>query len=296
MTSFEFNSWLYDWNLELKTKKRKILLILDNCPGHKITCSTSNIELLFLPKNSTSKLQPLDAGIIRSFKVKFYSYQLKSIVGKITNDVNIEKLFKELTIRDAIIYSKYAWDDVPEETIRQFCQDILKTKSLFTASKQPHSTLEETELDLKIECLDEVSKHVCLGDIVNEDEFLNFKPEFINFDFIKCKSSNRDRTDIEENDMNSTDSESEIKDVSYSEAVIALKTLKNYLFKKENFDQEIFESLKEIEKKIHSKKILVINLLLIGLIKNKKNSLIFLPPPFFCQILINPHFWHIIEV
>ncbi|KAG0442128.1 Tigger transposable element-derived protein 6 [Dictyocoela muelleri] len=94
MTSIEFKKWLFDWNCTLKEKNRKILLLLDNCTSHKSTIELSNIELFFLPKNSTSKLQPLDAGIIRSFKSKFFSYQLSSIVNRITPEVFIENLYK----------------------------------------------------------------------------------------------------------------------------------------------------------------------------------------------------------
>jgi len=50
MTGDIFTSWLLEWDDELKRQKRKILLILDNCPGHKTNFKPSYIELLFLPK------------------------------------------------------------------------------------------------------------------------------------------------------------------------------------------------------------------------------------------------------
>ncbi|KAG0435118.1 Tigger transposable element-derived protein 6 [Dictyocoela muelleri] len=117
MTAFEFNHWLFDRNNGLKSKNRKILFLLDNCSAHKITSEINNIELLFLPKNSMSKLQPLDAGIIRSFKAKYFGFQLSSLVNKITPGVLVEGLYKEITIKDVIIYSKYACDDVVNETL-----------------------------------------------------------------------------------------------------------------------------------------------------------------------------------
>ena len=70
MTSIFFEEWLNEWNAELSKVGRKIALVLDNAPCHpKLTLS--NIELVFLPPNTTSHLQPLDQGIIANFKVKY---------------------------------------------------------------------------------------------------------------------------------------------------------------------------------------------------------------------------------
>ncbi|KAG0434692.1 Tigger transposable element-derived protein 6 [Dictyocoela muelleri] len=104
----EFNRWLYGLNMNFKSKNRKILLISNNCPSHKLTIDLTNVKILFLPKNSTSTLQPLDIGIIRSFKANFYSYQLLSIVEKITNGVCIKNLYKSINFKDTVIFTKYA--------------------------------------------------------------------------------------------------------------------------------------------------------------------------------------------
>ncbi|KAG0433838.1 hypothetical protein DMUE_5381, partial [Dictyocoela muelleri] len=71
-----------------------------------------------------------DAGIIRSFKSKFFSYQLSSIVNRITSEVFIENLYKEITIKDAIIYSKYAWDDVKKIRLLIVGKKLLNSKMI----------------------------------------------------------------------------------------------------------------------------------------------------------------------
>ena len=43
---------------------RKVVLILDNCPGHVLVNNFSYIEIVYLPPNVTSVYQPMDMGII----------------------------------------------------------------------------------------------------------------------------------------------------------------------------------------------------------------------------------------
>ena len=57
---------------------RAVVLILDNCSAHIQTRDLANhgivlknTKLLYLPPNTTSKIQPCDAGIIRNFKVYY---------------------------------------------------------------------------------------------------------------------------------------------------------------------------------------------------------------------------------
>ena len=79
MTGEILNDILHSMNQKLKSKGRSVLLFMDNagCHPNDITSKYSNIKVLFLPPNCTSKLQPLDikkcfrkAGILdQSFQV-----------------------------------------------------------------------------------------------------------------------------------------------------------------------------------------------------------------------------------
>ena len=73
MTSEIMDSVLTKFNRKMAAAKRNILLFMDNTPCHpeNFAVSYSNIKVLFLPKNTTSRLQPLGVGIIRNFKVKY---------------------------------------------------------------------------------------------------------------------------------------------------------------------------------------------------------------------------------
>jgi len=69
-----FNEWLDTFNKRMIFEKRSILLILDNAPVHCHDTSLSNIELLFLPPNTTSKIQPLDQGVFILLNNNIRSY------------------------------------------------------------------------------------------------------------------------------------------------------------------------------------------------------------------------------
>ena len=66
-----FENWLRDWNRELVRQERKILLMLDKCFAHPRNLNISNIEIAFLPANTTSIVQPCDEWIIQCLKVHY---------------------------------------------------------------------------------------------------------------------------------------------------------------------------------------------------------------------------------
>ena len=47
---------------------RKIALLIDNCPADPSVSDLPNVQLVFLLPNTTSVLQPIDQGVIRSLK------------------------------------------------------------------------------------------------------------------------------------------------------------------------------------------------------------------------------------
>ncbi|KAG0440948.1 Tigger transposable element-derived protein 6 [Dictyocoela muelleri] len=117
MTNDCFNKWILYISEYFKKQNRKIVLVLDNCTSHRLSVCVENIKLIFLPKNSTSVLQPLDAGIIRSFKSKVYKLQIKNVISRLDENNNIEEIYKSINTKDAIIYSHWAWNDVTQECI-----------------------------------------------------------------------------------------------------------------------------------------------------------------------------------
>ncbi|KAF7685301.1 Tigger transposable element-derived protein 6 [Cucumispora dikerogammari] len=117
MTGEVFIKWLLDINDEMKLSKRKILLLIDNCPAHNINNQYSNIEIMFFPKNTTGILQPMDREIICNFKLFFNRYKLSNVLDQVEKGGSVYDIYKKITFRDTIIYSELTYNDVSQTTI-----------------------------------------------------------------------------------------------------------------------------------------------------------------------------------
>lgn len=65
MTTEIFLKYIKHLNRSFVYARRKVAILVDNASVHKLKEEFSNIKLIFLPANTTSKLQPLDAGILK---------------------------------------------------------------------------------------------------------------------------------------------------------------------------------------------------------------------------------------
>ena len=122
MTSVIFDNWLKKWNFQLKTKEndRKICFIIDNCSAHALLENYSNIEVLFLPPNTTSLSQPCDAGIIYSFKAKYRQFLLEKII----QNHDDAQIFGKINFLDALRIVRRAWDAVTLQTVKKCFQKV----------------------------------------------------------------------------------------------------------------------------------------------------------------------------
>jgi transposase-like protein len=80
MVSSIFEEWLRNLDRRFMREKRKVLVFVDNCAAHPPIPNLKSITLKFLPPNTTSKLQPMDQGIINNLKVKYRQKLLKYII------------------------------------------------------------------------------------------------------------------------------------------------------------------------------------------------------------------------
>ncbi len=68
MTSEIFTEFLQNLNKKMKQNDRKIALIIDNCSAHP-SIPLSNVKLIYLPPNATSRLQAMDMGVIHTLNL-----------------------------------------------------------------------------------------------------------------------------------------------------------------------------------------------------------------------------------
>ena len=68
MTSELFEEWVRENDRKFALEGRKVALVIDNCTAHPNIENRKSVTLCFCPPNTTSCLQPMDQGVIRSLK------------------------------------------------------------------------------------------------------------------------------------------------------------------------------------------------------------------------------------
>ena len=119
MTGAIFREWLADLNERFMKEDRKILMLLDNFPGHLVD-STSNIKLAFFPPNQTSKVQPLDLGIIKSYKDHEAAARAKHRRDNMDLYDNIKDYSKSVDVLQASKWIVKGWKKTKKRTMRNY--------------------------------------------------------------------------------------------------------------------------------------------------------------------------------
>lgn len=115
MNELLFTEWVRNLDLEMQRQGRKILLLMDNFSAHYIEYEPKNVQLEYLSPNLTSHVQPLDAGIIRTFKAL---YKRETCIRAVElEEAGVEDIWK-INILEAIMQAKRCWKEVKVSTIR----------------------------------------------------------------------------------------------------------------------------------------------------------------------------------
>ena len=91
MNSSVFKEWLLNLDKEMRAAQRNILLLVDNVSSHSLgDIVMTNVVVQKLPPNTTTYLQPLDAGIIASFKARYRTRQIDEAIDRFDAGEDVE--------------------------------------------------------------------------------------------------------------------------------------------------------------------------------------------------------------
>lgn len=123
MTCELFEEWLDNVNQAMGEQERNILLFTENTHLHSRGSNLSNVKVKFLPANTMSKLQPLDQGIIRAFKMCYRRLFLSWILSEMETAASMLELCKSISVLDAIWWIDQAWCGITRPTVIRCFQD-----------------------------------------------------------------------------------------------------------------------------------------------------------------------------
>ena len=239
MTSDLFIEWLVEWDRSLQLKKRKILLLVDNCPAHPTPPSLKSIKLMFLPPNTTSIIQPLDQGIIKCLKQLYRKSLCESILSKLESNPaeKADKLARQTTLLDAIINCASAWQKITSATISNCFR-----KGGFTVASDDDVYVEEVPV-------------IPAPQGYNQDMFEEFSPqdenaeltaELQDADIVAAVRGTNETTPESDNDND--DAEAEVCKPSITEALKSCQTLMDFF--KLNGDLDRYQKIQNLQSDI----------------------------------------------
>ena len=132
-----FDDWFKNYFIpEVKTYCQendipfKILLLLDNAPGHPINLNlhNPNVNVVFMPSNTTSLIQPMDQGVIVTFKRFYLRETFKQAIHDIDSDkakkTTLKDFWSNFSIYNAIENVDTAWNEMKKKTMKKTWKNL----------------------------------------------------------------------------------------------------------------------------------------------------------------------------
>ena len=73
-------------NRKMKMQNRNVVLFLDNGTSYQESTEKNLSSISFFLKNTKSRLQSLDAGIIRAFKLKYRRLLIRYVISRVDDN------------------------------------------------------------------------------------------------------------------------------------------------------------------------------------------------------------------
>ena len=97
-----FGEWIKKLDSSFRGQDRKVVLMINNCPAYPEIKNLPNINLIFLPPNMTSVLQPMDQGVIRSLKAHYRRRIVCLCIKSLDEDNPLPKITILRTIKNLV--------------------------------------------------------------------------------------------------------------------------------------------------------------------------------------------------
>ena len=236
-------------NRRFVAANRKVALLLDNtgCHPDNIETKYSNIKIIFLPPNTTSRLQPLDLGIIQNFKAFYRKLFLRYIVSRIDECETVSDITKSLNLLTAVRWVALAWKEVKEQTVLKcfrkagiLCgelEDMQVVSRPYSDGTDPFADLDESDdLQQLIDRTLPEGQSCSAAEYIQAEEDVPVQMEYDdNWDatFIEGLAEPEDSAEPDEEDedggSDNEDEEPEVKVKKFSEAIAMLDDVKAFL-------------------------------------------------------------------
>ena len=259
-------------NRNLARQKRRVILFLDNVSSHSpdLVSKFSNITVVFLPKNTTSRLQPLDAGIIKNFKAQYRKLIVQHALSKIDGStLTATQITKSINLLTAIRLVKQAWNAVSADTIVN-CFKHCGVQPRTDEVTDPFADLDEESQDEQEgdsgsqdeelqELVQQFDPELNPSDYINADEDLPTSDTYDNNENWRCElrdellSGSRAKklifseNDSEEEDESDVESPSTI--TTFREAIDCANNLLKFLTQKgeEQLSDSMFKLIQKVQ-------------------------------------------------
>ena len=241
---------------------RKVLLLIDSAPGHTggmLTilerASLLNTRVEFLPKNVTSLYQPLDQGIIRTFKAYYRRYWLSYMVDQVEQDRNP---LKTMNVLRAVQWAVAAWHEISPQTV----MNCFTHSTIFGPREGPQGTpsgYSEPQLEAELEVyLQQLSQAGQIRQLIPISNFININGE----DALTEPEASISQEAIEASivalydapDDEESDEEVEPQVIKLDEALDALERLKLYEGQQEDGNETLITALIKAERVIRGRR------------------------------------------
>ncbi|CAF1068605.1 unnamed protein product [Brachionus calyciflorus] len=263
MTGDKWLKWLKWFDDQLT---RPSLLLVDNCSAHVKSSQVEykNLQIIYLPPNTTSLIQPMDAGIIKNFK----SLYRKLLVSHWVQLFDSNKKLDPISIKKCIDFIDDAWHSMDQITIKRCWKntgilpdfildklgDLSKSTVDFSSEKNFEYSLKklremDPNLDMEPQEYVDVDESCPVAYTPDDDEIIR---EVLVENKLKDVSNNAALSNSEEDEE---DDEPEQEYVSNQMGYEAFLTFLKFLEQFNSVNSDDLRKIKDIYKKVDVEKL-----------------------------------------